>query len=166
MIKLRNFQDKDTKALLSILNDIDVVRYLSSKIPYPYTEQDAKWWIEQGSKQALIKAIVLNEECIGCIGITPGEYEYSRSGEIGYWLAKQYWGQGLMKLAIEQQCQAVFAETDIVKVFAVVFADNLASKRVLDKAGFEQEAILRKAIYKNGHFYDKHVFSLFCTEQN
>ncbi len=159
MIRLREFQQKDSNALVAILNDNSVVRYLSSKIPYPYTEQDANWWISEGSKTGIIKAIELDGKCIGCIGVTPGEFEYSRNGEIGYWLAKEYWGKGIMKAAVGQLCQSVFESSEIVRIFAVVFADNQASKRVLLKSGFEQEAVLHKAIYKNEQFYDKYIFT-------
>jgi RimJ/RimL family protein N-acetyltransferase len=160
VITLRAFQDQDTTALCCILNTPEVTRYLSSKIPYPYTEHDAKWWIVCGSKQGLIKAIIFEEQLIGCIGIIPGEFEYQRNGEIGYWLAKEHWGQGFMQQAITIMLKDVFHNTKLERVYAAVFSDNLNSKKVLSKVGFNPEAILKRAIYKNQHFYDNHIFSI------
>ncbi len=160
MITLRNFNEGDTELLLSILNDQEVVKYLSSKIPTPYTPEDAKWWVSTGSKMGIVKAIDLNGSLVGCIGAEKGEYEYQRSAEIGYWIAKDYWSQGIATQAINEITSLVFNTTDIVRLFASIFSQNTASMRVLDKCGFELEAVHNKAIYKNDEFYNNHVFSL------
>ncbi|WP_166419864.1 GNAT family protein [Pseudoalteromonas sp. Z1A8] len=163
MITLRDFQPHDAPHIIETLNDEQVTRYLSSKIPFPYTQADADWWINQGSKNdvidATVKAIVVNEQFAGCIGITPGEFEYSRSGEIGYWLNKTYWGQGIITRAIALICEEAFAQSNLNRIFGTVFAGNTGSIKALTKSGFEQEAVLKQAIYKNGEFYSSHIFS-------
>lgn len=159
MIELREFIEQDLEQLMHILNNPEVVKYLSTKIPQPYTERDAQWWIHEGSKLGIIKAISLNGVLVGCIGVNQGQFEYQRSGEIGYWLAKEYWHQGITKLAIEKMLELVFSETQIVRIYAAVFSENSASMKLLLNSGFEQEAVLKKAIYKDGEFYDKHVFA-------
>ncbi|NVK55809.1 MAG: GNAT family N-acetyltransferase [Alteromonadaceae bacterium] len=161
MITLRPFITQDIPALLTILNDTDVVKYLSTRIPFPYTQADALWWINQGSQHGVIRAIDKDGELAGCIGVTPGEFEYQRNGEIGYWLAKAYWRQGFASLAIEKIIDITFATTDIERIFATVFEANEASKQLLLKCGFAPEAVLGKAIYKNGVFYDSHIFARF-----
>ena len=95
MVTLRDFIESDAEQLVAILNDSDVTQYLSTKVPSPYNNADALWWINEGSRGSLIKAIVYNNKLIGCIGLNRGEFEYNRSGEIGYWLAKDYWRQGI-----------------------------------------------------------------------
>lgn len=159
MFELRDFIEKDTDQLVTILNDSDVTRFLSTKIASPYTKEDALWWITEGSKGELIKAISLHGVLVGCIGINKGEFEYQRSGEIGYWLAKEYWGKGIMASAIVQMSNHVFSNTDIVRIFASVFSGNEASKQLLLKCGFKQEAILENAIFKLGKFYNSHIFA-------
>ena len=67
MITLRNFIESDTEQLIAILNDKDVTQYLSTKIPSPYTEEDALWWINEGSQGELVKAIIFNNTLIGCV---------------------------------------------------------------------------------------------------
>jgi len=158
VILLRNFSENDTESLVAILNDDSVTQFLSTKIPSPYTKQDALWWVNEGSKGELIKAISFNGILVGCIGVNRGEFEYQRSGEIGYWLAKEYWRQGITSIAISQMSEYVFSNTDIVRIFASVFSDNNPSMQVLLRSGFKQEAVLQKAIFKNGQFYNNHIF--------
>jgi len=163
MITLRDFNEGDTELLLFILNDKDVVKYLSSKIPTPYTKEDAKWWISTGSQMGIVKAIDLNGSLVGCIGAEKGEFEYQRSAEIGYWIAKDYWRKGIATQAINEIISSVFNTTDIVRLFASVFSQNTASMHLLGKCGFELEAVHNKAIYKNDRFYNNHIFSLLKT---
>ncbi|MGB5918076.1 GNAT family N-acetyltransferase [Arcobacter sp.] len=158
MILLREFTQNDTERLVAILNNDSVTQFLSTKIPFPYTKEDALWWINEGSKSDLIKAISFNGILVGCIGINRGEFEYQRSGEIGYWLSKEYWRQGITSVAITQMLEYVFSNTDIVRVFASVFSGNNPSMQLLIKSGFKQEAVLQNAIFKNGQFYNNHIF--------
>ncbi|TMO77192.1 GNAT family N-acetyltransferase [Pseudoalteromonas sp. S3776] len=159
MITLRDFKQQDAPHIIKTLNDEQVTRFLSSKIPFPYTQADADWWINQGAKNGIIKAIIVNEQFAGCIGITPGEFEYSRSGEIGYWLNNHFWGRGIITHAITQICDEAFKNSNLNRIFGAVFAGNTGSIKALTKSGFEAEAILKQAIYKDGVFYDSHIFS-------
>lgn len=159
MISLREFEQKDAEQLVTILNDPEVVTYLSIKIPFPYTQEDALWWINEGSKQGIIRAITLNDMLIGCIGITPGEFEYAHSGEIGYWLSKRYWRSGFTLSAINQLVDYAFENTSLVRIFGAVFCENIASQKLLLKAGFEHEATLKQGIMKAGKVYDNLIFT-------
>ncbi|MFS1703975.1 GNAT family N-acetyltransferase [Alteromonas sp. AMM-1] len=159
MITLRDFELSDVQRLVEILNDRAVTAFLSTKIPTPYTREDALWWIEEGSKEELIKAITVNDRLVGCVGVHQGSFEYSRSGEIGYWLASDYWRQGISLAAILQLTEQVFANTEIVRIFGCVFSANEASKRLMLKAGFQLEAVLKNAICKQEQFYDSYVFA-------
>jgi RimJ/RimL family protein N-acetyltransferase len=140
------------------LNSPELTHYLSSKIPLPYTEQDAQWWVEKGSQMGITRAIDINGELAGCIGAIPGDYEYCKSAEIGYWLAQNYWGNGLVLSALNLLIDEVAETTDIVRIHATVFDGNLRSGRVLEKAGFSKEGELNKAIFKNGQFFNAHIY--------
>lgn len=164
MVSLRDFTDQDSAKLVQILNDEAVTKFLSTKIPSPYTQEDANWWINHGSQGELIKAICYGEELVGCIGVNRGDFEYNKSGEVGYWLAKEYWRKGIVSSALENMSHHVFGNTDILRIFAAVFSENTPSMQLLLKSGFTQEGIFRKAIFKNGVYYDSHIFAkLKCS---
>jgi RimJ/RimL family protein N-acetyltransferase len=159
MINLRDFTTQDEPCLVRHLNNKNVVRYLSSIIPYPYTSKDAKWWINTGSKEgAVAKAIEYDGVFCGVIGVYFQQFEYARNAEIGYWLAEEYWGKGIASAALMKFGE--LATTDITRLYASVFSVNDASMRVLEKAGYSCEGIARRGAYKNDEYYDVHVFAL------
>jgi len=159
MVELRDFNERDVVDLVTILNDENVTRYLSTKIPSPYTSEDAMWWVEEGSKTGIIKAISIHDQLVGCIGVTPGEFEYERSGEVGYWLARQHWGKGIASQALSQLVDLVFSSTPLIRLYATVFSGNVASQKLLLKSGFIEEARLQSAIFKQGQIFDSHIFA-------
>ncbi|MGS0534848.1 GNAT family N-acetyltransferase [Pseudoalteromonas sp. SaAl2] len=158
MLRLRNFKQEDKALLVNYLNNPDVKRFLSPKIPSPYTIDDARWWVEEGSKVGITRAIEVNGQLAGSIGALPGQFEYAKSAEIGYWLAKEFWGKGIAVKALRALFNEVQLNTDIVRLHAVVFAGNTQSIKVLEKSGFEHEGLLKKAIYKQGTFCDAGVY--------
>ena len=160
IIKLRELASADISSIAKHANNPKVSRYLTTRFPYPYSMEDARWWVTTGSKEnGIVRAISLQEECIGIIGIRFGTDEHLYSAEIGYWLSEQHWGRGFMTAALGEMTDMVFADTDLVRLYAPVFSANHASMRVLEKNGYTQEAVLQKAIYKDGEFYNEHIFA-------
>ena len=100
----------------------------------------------------------------GFIGVFRGENIHSRTAELGYYIGEPYWGKGYAASAVKQVCQYVFANTDILRIFAEPFAYNAASRRVLEKAGFQLEGILRRSVYKLGETQDSCMYSLLREE--
>ena len=83
------------------------------------------------------------------------------NAEIGYWIAEPYWNKGMMTQALRQAVSDYFSQTDVVRIFAKVYAGNFASMRALEKAGFRKTGIIQhKACFKNGQFLDCHCFEL------
>ncbi|MBD5444795.1 MAG: GNAT family N-acetyltransferase, partial [Lachnospiraceae bacterium] len=83
-----------------------------------------------------------------------------RTAEMGYYIGEPYWGKGLGTSAVKQACSYVFEHTDIIRIFAEPFAYNMASCRVLEKAGFQFEGLLRNNAFKNGKVVDMKMYSL------
>jgi ribosomal-protein-alanine N-acetyltransferase len=137
------------------LNEADVTKYISARLPQPYTKEAAAWWVSTGSKMGIVKAITNNGVLMGSISAIVGEFERQKTAEIGYWLAKPFWGNGFASQALAEFSKALFLNTEIERLYAPVFEGNTASARVLEKCGFKLEAILEKAIYKNGEFYNE-----------
>ena len=159
-MKLRNLKIDDVPRIVTHLNNPNVTRFLTTRIPQPYRTSDGEAWVFSESNSGLTKAIEVDREFVGVIGISIGEYENSRSAEIGYWIAEEFWGLGITSKALSQMTREVFSGGKIVRIFAPVFSPNKASMRVLEKSGFELEGIFRKSVYKNGKFFDEHIFAI------
>lgn len=162
MIKLRDYKKEDIDQLVQLANNKNVSRYLIDTFPFPYTKEDAIWWIETGHKEngAVTKVIEFNNELVGSIGITPQTGWRSHIAEIGYWLGENYWGQSIASAALKEMIQQVFAEKQFNKLIAPVLEPNKVSMRVLEKNGFKLEGILQQEVQKDGQYYDVHHWSL------
>jgi [ribosomal protein S5]-alanine N-acetyltransferase len=159
MIELREFIASDADALVELASNKNVSRYLSSDFPFPYTADDAQWWIGTGSKEGIQRAILLNGQLVGSVGATPGIGEREKQALVGYWLGEPYWGRGIAVNALRILVSDVFENTKIVRVCAWVYQPNNRSSRVLEKAGFEHEATLAKSLYKHDKIYDELIYS-------
>lgn len=158
-ISLRDYRETDIDAIHQLLNNYDVSRFLSSRIPFPYTRDDALWWVETGSKNEITRVIEFNQQLAGIIGVARGPHENYRCGELGYWLGEPFWGRGLATQAVSRMTQLIFSETDIVRLFAPIYDSNTASMRVVQKCGYKLEGIAEKSIFKDGRFYDEHIYA-------
>lgn len=148
--------------LARIIGDKKVQDNLRNGIPYPYTAADAKDFItfatSTESDFEYIFAITFDKKFVGCISATRGQNIHCRTAEIGYYVDPNFWGRGLAACAIRQLCDFIFAETDIIRVYAEPFARNIASCRALEKAGFEFEGTLHSNAVKNGIIEDMKMY--------
>jgi [ribosomal protein S5]-alanine N-acetyltransferase len=164
-IKLRSYRLSDIHDLVAAANHPDINTYLRDRFPYPYTIRDAYWWLTKGIKsQSRHAAIVLNDVCIGGVSVVFGQAETQLSGEIGYWLGRDFWGRGFATQAVNLMTTDVFNTTDLVRIHAQVFAPNSASRHVLQKCGYREEGLLRKAIVKNNRIMDLYLYSRLREE--
>ncbi len=130
-------------------------------LPHPYTRADAEAWIARVTAETVRHGQSLNWaiRCddgglIGGIGILDWKTEAPAKAQIGYWLAKPYWGQGIVTDAVEQVTTYCFDTLKVFRVEADVFAFNLGSARVLEKAGYAFEGVLPARYIKNGQPVD------------
>ncbi|MEO2266343.1 GNAT family N-acetyltransferase [Pseudoalteromonas sp. YIC-656] len=165
VMTLRPFIHADIDSLVAMLNDENVQRFLSPKIPFPYTYEDATWWVEEGSCAGLTRAVQVDGKLVGCIGALAGVHEYQHSAEVGYWFGKEHWGQGFAQKALTLLIEEVVETSQWVRLFAMVFEGNHASVNVLQKCGFVKEGQLKNAICKNQQFFDAHLFALILNRQ-
>ena len=162
--QIREWRMTDKRRLALLLNNKKILDNLRDGIPFPYTERDAEDFIT--AMQAADKtktfafAITADGEVIGSIGVFRGENIHFRTAEMGYYLAEDCWGKGFATGAMRQICAYVFENTDIIRIFAEPFAFNTASCRVLEKAGFQLEGILRSHAVKNGAVQDMKLYAL------
>lgn len=156
--ELRQWQWGDEQSLVKHANNINIWNNVRNYFPHPYTIQHAYEWVNMVKDDPLNFAIIVNDEAVGGISLVQQEDIYAKNAEIGYWLGEEFWGQGIITEAIKKVAEIGFNTTDIHRIYAGIFDYNLASQRVLEKAGFHHEATLKKSIFKNGEFWDELVF--------
>lgn len=157
MVKLRPLQLTDIVRLAELANNKNISANLRDAFPYPYSQNDAKVFIENCLMQNPTKtfAIEYQGEYVGNIGFLKGTDIYSKSAEIGYFLGEPYWNKGIMSLAVDLATKYGFEALDIERIHTGVFDYNFASQRVLEKCGFTKEGIFKKAICKHGKLHDE-----------
>lgn len=162
--KIRKWAFSDAKDLAIALSNKNIQNNLRDGLPFPYTEHDAVDYISAmlsaDENKTFAFAITVNEKAIGSIGVFRQSNIHRQTAELGYYIAEAYWGRGIMTDAVKQTCSYVFDKSDIVRIYAEPFAYNTASCRVLEKAGFQFEGILRKNAIKNGKILDMRMYSL------
>ncbi len=159
---LREWSKDDVPSLVRHANNIKIWRNLHDAFPHPYTKADAETWIEQttGVPPGIVYAIVVDDEAVGGIGIHPMPDVHSRTAAIGYWLSESFWGRGIATKALRAMTEQAFASFDLARLEAFVFEWNLASCRVLEKAGYTREAVLKKRVTKEGRTVDCFLYAL------
>lgn len=160
---IRSWRPEDAAALARAINDEAVQANLRDGLPFPYTVSDAEAFIGfalSAGDGMYSFAVTENDVCIGSISVTRGENIHRLTGELGYYIARERWGRGYATRAVREICRYVFENTDIVRICAEPFADNAASCRVLEKAGFTLEGTLRANAIKSGRIRDTRIYSL------
>lgn len=160
--RLRPWSFSDVAALARYANNRRIWQHLRDTFPHPYTIEDATYFLSvvADNTRDLHLAFEVAGEAVGSIGVHFKTDVRRRSAEIGYWLAQEYWGQGLATAAVRALSDYVLAHFDVCRLYAEVFATNTASARVLEKAGYEQEARLRRSIMKDGQMLDSLLYAL------
>ena len=166
--KIRKWKLSDAADLAAALSNKKVQDNLRDGLPYPYTEQDGRDYIlamlSANEDETFAFAITIDKKVIGSIGIFRQGNIHRRTAELGYYIAEEYWGKGVMTEAVRQACAYVFDKSDIIRIYAEPFTYNIASCRVLEKAGFQYEGTLRRNAVKNGKVIDMNIYSLLKTE--
>ncbi len=159
---LRPWRRSEAPELQRQADNPSLRRNLTDAFPGPYTMDDAHAWLEKHADCPPVEgayAIEVGGRAVGTIAVHPRKDVERLSGEIGYWLAEDYWGRGIMTAAAGAVTAAVFEHTELVRLYAPVFSSNPASMRVLQKAGYVKEGILRRSVVKDGVVLDTLVFA-------
>ena len=166
--KIRRWELSDARDLATALSNKKIQDNLRDGLPYPYTEQDGKEFISAmlaaNENNTFAFAITVNGKVIGSIGAFRQTNIHNKTAELGYYIAEEYWGKGIMTEAVKQLCDYVFSHTDIIRIYAEPFSYNIGSCRVLEKAGFQYEGTLRSNALKNGNVLDMKMYSKLKTE--
>ncbi|MBD5148102.1 MAG: GNAT family N-acetyltransferase [Oscillibacter sp.] len=169
-VEIRPWTLADAADLARALSNKRVQDNLRDGLPFPYTEQDGRDYISAmlaaDKNETFAFAVTAEGRVIGSIGVfRPGNI-HRRTAELGYYIAEEYWGKGVMTSAVRQICAYVFANSDIIRIYAEPFSHNAASCRVLEKAGFRYEGTLLANAVKNGRVIDMRMYALLKTDTN
>ncbi len=154
---LRSFEAGDVESIAAYANNRQIWLNLRDRFPYPYTKGDAQRFIRASRKSApeCNFAIAVDGQAVGGIGFhLQGDVERV-SAEIGYWLGEPFWGKGITTEALVALTKHAIKSHGLTRIFALPFAFNTASCRVLEKAGYVLEARLRRSAVKDGMVVDQ-----------
>lgn len=159
--RVRQWLKTDAESLAEFANNINIARNLRDRFPHPYSLKDARAFLKHAvsAKDPSNLAIETHGVAAGAIGYVQGRDVERYSAEIGYWLAEPYWGQGIVTEAVELVTRHAFEEMNLLRLFALPFADNAGSVRVLEKAGYACEGRLRASSVKYGEARDQFMFA-------
>ncbi|MBP5771989.1 MAG: GNAT family N-acetyltransferase [Bacteroidaceae bacterium] len=158
-MELRHWTQADAMELTSLCNAVDR-HHLSDRLPYPYTEKDAKEWLKMVTDNYTItgiyRAIVYDGKLIGSISVEKKDDD----AEIGYMLLNEYSNKGIGTEAVRQVCSIAFKVLSLEHITANVFPQNIASIRVLLKNDFYYKGTIPNAVIKDGYVYDLLIYGL------
>jgi ribosomal-protein-alanine N-acetyltransferase len=159
---LRPWRSSDASSLARHANNPNVARQLRDRFPYPYTIADARGFIQSlsGARPTTVFAMIVDGEAVGCIGFSVGADVERFSAEIGYWLSEAHWGRGITTEAMTLASAYAFDVCNMLRLFALPFADNAQSIRVLEKAGYTREGTLKSSSVKHGQARDQALYAL------
>jgi ribosomal-protein-alanine N-acetyltransferase len=164
--EVRSFTEADVASLARHANNPAIWRNLRDGAPEPYTEGDARTYITRVSAQRpeTAFAIAVDGAAVGSVGFTLGHNVERISAEVGYWVSEAYWSRGIATESVRAVTAFAMAEHGLTRVFALPFAENAASCRVLEKAGFTREARLRKSAKKAGRVTDQYLYAFVTPD--
>ena len=156
-LRVRSWRKDDLDALLRHANNLKIAANLRDQFPHHYTRRDGIDYLNyvRTIEVETSFAVEFGGEAIGGIGFKLGLDVARLTAEMGYWLSEDYWGRGLTTRAVSATVDWAFENYKLTRIYAMAFAHNLASTRVLEKAGFEREGVLRRSAIKNGVVLDQ-----------
>jgi [ribosomal protein S5]-alanine N-acetyltransferase len=158
---IRPWRLDDAESLVRHANNRKIWLGVRDLFPHPYTIQDAHEFLQQAisERPATKFCVEIEGAAVGGIGVHPGEDVHRHTATVGYWLGEQFWGRGIMTEALTALTDLCFENFPLRRISAEVFANNRASARVLEKAGFIFEACLKNHVLKDGNLLDSLLYA-------
>lgn len=158
-ITLRKLNRIDIKYFYVWASDPEVTESLTWNA-YTSLEDAEKFLKEVAENHPWCKAICLDGVPIGSITLTPGKGSSACKAELGYVIARAFWGKGITTIAVKKAIESGFNDLGIRRVEALVDPENIASQKVLTKAGLKYEGLLKNYVLFKGCVRDRHMYAL------
>ena len=138
-----------------------VISQLANIFPHPYTIDNAVSFIElvKTGELGFVFGIYSENEFIGCCSLNPQSDVYRINAEVGYWIGEPYWRNGYATETVKLLVEMAFNQLGMQRVYANIFEYNMASMKVLEKVGFEKEAIIKSSVIKK----DKYLMNIYIV---
>ena len=158
---IRPWRLDDAESLAHHANNRKVWIALRNIFPHPYTIDDAREFLRKTvtEKQTTNFCIEVNGAAVGGIGVHLGNDVHRKTAELGYWLSEEFWDRGIMTEAVEAFTDFCFEQFQLRRIYAEPFANNSASARVLEKAGFAFEGRLKNNVLKDRELLDSLLYA-------
>jgi ribosomal-protein-alanine N-acetyltransferase len=158
---IRPWRLDDAESLVRHANNRKIWLGVRDLFPHPYRIQDAHEFLQQAisERPATKFCVEIEGAAVGGIGVHPGEDVHRHTATVGYWLGEQFWGRGIMTEALTALTDLCFENFPLRRISAEVFANNRASARVLEKAGFIFEGCLKNHVLKDGNLLDSLLYA-------
>lgn len=169
---IRHFVSEDAEAVFECCNDYDVVK-TTLGMPWPYTKEMARGWISKQPQRekdgtSYEFAICFKEKpdkvigCVSLMGFSPN----ARRAELGYWVGKKYWRQGIATEAAKAMLEFGFLQLGLHSIIARYFDINPASGRVMDKCGMTYVGTIRDHECRFDKYYNVGYYEMLETDLN
>ncbi|KAL5782643.1 hypothetical protein ACOSP7_007672 [Xanthoceras sorbifolium] len=163
-VSLRPLDLSDIDDFMVWATDDKVTRFCTWE-PYTSKEEGLNYIKNTVLPHPWFKAICLDNRPIGAISVTQNHGSDRCRSELGYVLAYKYWGKGIATRAVKMVAETIFDEwPHLERLEALVDVENLGSQKVLQKAGFMKEGVLRKYFIQKGEARDIVMFSILSTD--
>jgi RimJ/RimL family protein N-acetyltransferase len=160
---VRDWSTADRPSLVRHANNWKIWINLRDRFPHPYTDADGRAFLEHVTARdsETVWAIEVDGEAAGGIGLVLLSDVERVSAELGYWLGEACWNRGIVTEAVRGVTAEAFRRYELTRIFALPFADNPGSIRVLEKAGYVLEGRLRQSAIKNGVVRDQLMYAAY-----
>ena len=158
---IRQWRLGDAESLTRHANNRKIWLAVRDLFPHPYTIQDAHEFLQRTISEGsgMKFCIEIDGVAVGGIGVHPGEDVHRHTATMGYWLGEEFWGRGIMTDGVAAFTDFCFENFHLRRIYAEPFANNRASARVLEKAGFAFEGRLKNNVFKDGNLLDSLLYA-------
>ena len=163
-LRLRPYELRDAAELTRLIGAREVAVNLL-RVPYPYSDEDARAFISETKESGEARfavALASQEVLIGGIGLRI--HSVHARAELGYWLGVPYWGSGYATEAARAVIEYGFDILELNRIYASVFRGNSASAKVLARIGMRHEGCLRQHVLKWNRFLDLELYGIMRAE--
>ncbi|MFN8064997.1 MAG: GNAT family protein [Vicinamibacterales bacterium] len=163
---VRSWEAADATTMAKHADNRAIWLNLRDRFPHPYTRNHAVSFIRrvQVNRPETTFCIEIDGEAAGGIGFMLQQDIERVSAEVGYWLGQPFWGGGICTDVLRAVTSYAIREHGLTRLFAVPFADNAASCRVLEKAGYVLEGTMRRSAIKDGRIRDQKLYAFVTPE--